>query len=79
MIWIAVRYCRMAPEMALTPKAAPSAIRPSPAMMPMPAAMPPKKPRSTARWMPSRLTGPNGMANKMPMIMPTGMIKGLGM
>ena len=30
MIWMAVRYCRIAPEMALTPNAAPSAIRPSP-------------------------------------------------
>ena len=35
-IWMAVRYCRMAPEMAFTPSAAPSAINPSPAMMPMP-------------------------------------------
>ena len=41
--------------------------------------MPPKKPRSTARWMPSRLTGPNGIASSMPMTMPTGMMKGLGM
>ena len=40
--------------------------------------MPPKKPRSTARWIPSRLTGPNGMASSTPTAMPTGMIKGLG-
>ena len=40
--------------------------------------MPPKKPRSTARWMPSRLTGPNGIASSTPTIKPTGMIKRIG-
>jgi hypothetical protein len=57
---------------------APSAIRPSPSMMPRPAAMPPKKPRSTARWIPSRLTGPNGIASRTPTTKPIGMIRGLG-
>ncbi len=79
MIWMAVRYCLTAPEIALTPIAAASAISPSPNMMPSPAAMPPKKPRSTALWIPSKFTGPKGIASSRPMIMPTGIIKGLGM
>ena len=40
--------------------------------------MPPKNPRSMARWMHSTLTGPTGMARRIPMMMPTGMMSGLG-
>src|SRR3990172_6394802 len=64
--------------MAPTPRLANSAMRPSPSTAPKPAAMPPQKPRSIARWMQSTLTGPTGAATRTPIRIPTGTISGLG-